>query len=330
MDSRSIRDNLKPVKMLDIKFMEGGLGDSIARLPAIKYILDSYLHIEKIRIFAQDHFKELCEFALKEYANRIQVYGYSEEREQLIKNPSYAATVTYHTKDLVQHTTLRTHLTHHAFHTLVNEVPLHPSAYNYLKLDIDKLPSSKLIFNALDYAVITTGFTAAVREFLPSEINKVAQWFTLKGITPVFLGKTQNTFDASSQRTTNATFRPEIDLSLGINLIDQTTHLEAAKIIAGAKVIVGVDNGLLHLAGMTDIPIVGGYTTVNPWHRMPIRNSQIGWNCRAVVPEGCNFCQTKANFLFGFDFRNCYYGDYKCVSELTAKKFIRELEFVCH
>jgi hypothetical protein len=187
--TKGIDSNMKYAlnNVLDIKFFEGGLGDSIARLPAVRYILETYPHIKSVRLIAQDYFKPLAEFVFRGYP--VKYVGYSELKEELSKRPSQVGTFT----DVLQHTTLRTHLTHHAFNVIVNEVPIHPSCYNYIKLNTN-LISSDVLVSAKEYAVITVGFTAKVREWLPSEINKVAQWFNLKGITPVFLGKSENKY----------------------------------------------------------------------------------------------------------------------------------------
>jgi ADP-heptose:LPS heptosyltransferase len=98
--------------------------------------------------------------------------------------------------------------------------------------------------------------------------------------------------------------------------------IEALAIINKASLLVGVDNGLMHLAacGENGTPIVGGYTTINPEYRdLPnLRES--------IEPDeelSCRFCQSKYNFAFLHDFRTCMYGDLKCVSQMTAGKFIK-------
>jgi ADP-heptose:LPS heptosyltransferase len=78
-----------------------------------------------------------------------------------------------------------------------------------------------------------------------------------------------------------------------IDLRDASPLLESLKIINYAKFIVGVDNGLFHLAGLTQTPIVAGYTTVAPELRMPYRNNKLGWNVGPCVPQSeWRFCQS--------------------------------------
>jgi ADP-heptose:LPS heptosyltransferase len=110
---------------------------------------------------------------------------------------------------------------------------------------------------------------------------------------------------------------------------EKTTLIEAGNIIAGAQVICGLDNGLLHLAGCTDTPIVAAYTTVRPEHRLPYRHGSLGSGCYVVEPDedlACRFCQSNMDFEFTHDFRDCFYKDFKCTKQITADKFIRKLD----
>lgn len=62
--------------------------------------------------------------------------------------------------------------------------------------------------------------------------------------------------------------------------------LAQAAAIARCDCFVGSDTGLLHVAGATDTPIVGVFTSVDPAWRLPYRE-----NCAAVVPDlPCVFC----------------------------------------
>lgn len=316
---RLIKQDLRPIEVLDVEFIRGGMGDSIARLPVIKYLLEEVPHIKSIRLFAQDYLEPLVAHCFP--TDRVKFIGFSKKKEELAARPSKAAKMT----DVIQHTTMRTHLTQHAFNTIIDQTELPPNVYNYVQLDPKKLPPSSVHVLGR-YVVISTGFTAKVREWPAKEINKVTSWLVDRGITPVFLGKTESVFRADAAAT-KAGFSDEIDFSVGVNLIDKTNLMETASIIYHANAIVGVDNGLLHLAGMTNIPIIAGYTSVDPVHRLPIRWNKMGWNCKVIEPSiSCKFCQTQANFLYDFDFRNCYYGDYVCTSQMYGEKFIEKLK----
>ncbi len=232
----------------------------------------------------------------------------------------------------VSHDTLKTHLVDHTFHVLANAMgPIEDK--NYRKLNTSRIDISK--YNVPEkYVVVTTGFTAEVREFTAQAVNEVVQYIKSKGYDVVFLGS-QKADVGAYDKAVIGHFNKHIDYSQGLNLVNTTTLLEAGKIISQAKTIVGVDNGLLHLAGTTDIPIVAGFTTVKPEHRAPYRNNELGWNFFPVVPPeslACRFCQSNWDYVYGLDFRNCYYKErkldteIKCTKSLTSNLFIEQLE----
>lgn len=233
---------------------------------------------------------------------------------------------------LGKHTNLATHQTRHAFNMFLNvEVPI--EEMNYLPVDTVDVQITK--FNLPEkYVVIATGFTAEVREFLPKYINDISKYVLSKGYTPVFLGK-KETFNGY-KHTIKGQFKEEIDFSLGINLVDATNLVECQKIIAGSKCILGLDNGLLHIAGTTSVSIIGGFTTVKPEHRMPVRNSVLGWNYYPVIVSKeklpCVFCQSNWSFGYETDFTKCHYVEKKldkeiqCVKLLTSDLYIDKLK----
>jgi len=91
--------------------------------------------------------------------------------------------------------------------------------------------------------------------------------------------------------------------------------------------VVGIDGGLLHLAGTTAVPIVYGMTHVEPRCRPIVRGGQRNWNVVHVTPRnlGCSGCQSNWTLMFRHDFRFCLYKDYACTSALHAEDFINGL-----
>ena len=99
--------------------------------------------------------------------------------------------------------------------------------------------------------------------------------------------------------------------------------LEALRIINDAEMIIGLDNGLLHLAGLTDTKIVAGYTTVDPYYRLPYRHNVLGWNCSIVEPTSeCRYCQTEHFCTYGINFVICNIGTETCKNSLTLDKWL--------
>lgn len=312
----------KPIERLDLAFTRGGLGDSLARLPVVKYVLNTCTHVKQVRVFVQDYFVDYARFVLREYADNVEFIGYSKMLECLEKDPSTVGMDT----DSKHHTTMRSHLTDHAFHTLLDEQPVDRAAYDYVTMTGTVVTGWEHLTN---YVVVTTGFTAPTREWRSVEINKVVRWLAERGILPVFMGKTESVY--WGEATTEAQFREGIQFDLGLNLIDSTSLLEANQIMKGARAVIGLDNGLLHLAAAAspDVPIVAAYTTVRPEHRLPYRKGGIlGHGVSVITPvsSGCTFCQSEARFVHEHDFRTCYFNDYECVKHITGEQFISKLE----
>lgn len=308
------RDSQYPT-FLNILFDDGGLGDCIARLPAVKFIYNNHPHVN-IQLYIPDFFYDFAKACLKGTEKRITINKWSSGGKL---HKSGYPTRQFRTNS---YGNLGVHLTEHAFHILCNTVPDDKNAYNYLKPDLTNTKIEQ--FNLPEnYAVISTGYTASVREFKTEFINEISGYMLSRNIVPVFLGKRQTA--SGSGHVIQGTFNTEIDYSVGIDLIDKTDLLQATKICQNSKAVVGLDNGILHLAGSTDVPIVGGFTTVNPNHRMPYRNGVLGYLYYPVVPETslkCRFCQSNMQFTFNHEFTKCYYEDLKCLTEVPAQKYL--------
>ncbi len=309
---------IKPLpKDVNCVLMNGGVGDHIGgSLVAIKYILDTYPWV-KLKIWVPDF---LLDFARNVLPKGTYIKNYTAMKTAYDPNIT-----TINTAWDGRVSPMKMHQVDYAFHVLCDEVPS-LEAKECLKVDFSKV-NVKHFRLPKPYAVLATGYTAGVREFHPDSVNGVVDYLLSKGVTPVFLGQTRTATGAA--HVIEGTFKDTIDYSKGINLIDKTSLLQAAAIMQQAKVMLGVDCGLIHVAACTDVPIVAGYTTVSPELRGPTRSGIFGHNWYPVIPDedlGCRYCQVRTNFLYGHDYKNCMYKDYKCVSQLTTAKFIKELE----
>lgn len=167
------------------------------------------------------------------------------------------------------------------------------------------------------YAVITTGITTPSRHIKPEYLNMIIEYVHSLGLKPVFLGKSM--VETGNRTNIHTDFNKSVRYDLGVNLVNKTTLRQAASIISKSKVIIGHDNGLLHLAGLTETPIVFGYNLASPKHRRPLRPT--GQVYDVVLPEGalnCYLCQSKTNLNIGYNFRQCFYNDLKCFDLLFA------------
>ena len=312
----------------------GGLGDNICILPAMKYIQNNYKHVDPY-LYLPDYILEIAKNVLPGMTIRPFSRGHATW------NPNWPARVMTATPG--NPTSMATSLVDHAFQRLADKMPTIEES-NYLQINFKRANVSLAKFNLpKDYVVLTTGYTAAVREWPAQHINDVSSYLLSKNVTPVFLGNKQTSIGVAKLENGQSAdivgrFNEAIDFSKGINLVEKTSLMEAAAIIARSRALLGVDNGLTHLAAMCgDIPIVIGYTTVKPEHRLPIRHSQLGYNCYTVTPDEtlkCRFCQSNWEFVFNHDFRNCYYKEQKldteiqCTKAMSADKFIKHLESI--
>lgn len=304
-------------KEYNILLNSGGMGDTIAALPAIKYILDYHKHI-CMYLFVQDYAVAFVKKIFEGFRN-IKVNGmteyYTEAKDDMWTRSPYSHRIS----------ALSSHITDHAFLSIVHK-SVENKYKNYLKLE----PIEVSEFNLPEkYVVITTGFTAKVREWNAQSVNETVDYVISKGYTPVFVGKSRT----KSGPTTSivGTFKAEYNKPGTINLIDKTDLFQAHAIMASAKAVVGLDNGLLHLACMSDVPVVYALTTLNKEHRLPYRKDELGWNCYPIELKEleCSGCQSNFNFApTTHNFTTCYYGNLniQCVKMMTSNKFIAELE----
>lgn len=308
--------DFKPkTKTINLLLLDGGLGDHIGSLVAVDYLIKRYPWIKPL-VWMPDYLTSLAHLLLPS-GTYIKGFSYMKGRYEPSK-PTKSTKWDGYTSPM------KIHLVDYAFLKLCDENPS-IEFKNYLKfpegmdLTTFNLPEK--------YVVLTTGFTAEVREWPVKEINLVAKWLVANGITPVFIG--QKDTKTGIAQAIQGNFRQELAVSLGIDLIDQTSLVEAAAIMDNSLAVLGVDNGLLHVAGCTKAPIIAGYTTVSPSIRLPIRFNEIGYNCISVTPDRClkcSFCQEKTNFLYGHDYKKCIYSDNLCTTHMTADKFISALK----
>lgn len=298
----------------------GGLGDDICRLPALKYVLDKWPHA-KITLACADFYRPVIEHF---FAGRLEkIYGMSEIfADRALMNRKWLQTKTEF------FTPMHSHLADHAFSYIADEINIPIEHKNYLQFDLARLPDVSKFSLPEDYVVFTPGYTAPVRALPARTYNGISTWLRARGITPVFLG-TKLAVRGGLAEKIEATFDSDLDGEGAIDLREKTVLLEAAHILAKAKVVIGLDNGLVHLAACSQVPIIVAYTNLDPSLRLPIRNNELGWNCKVIRPPGCHTCESSTNFMpLEQDFRHCVWPEMKCSEKLTADLFIKELECI--
>jgi hypothetical protein len=318
--NRNSGERLKP-QLVQILFSCGGLGDNLARMPAILALLKEQHHVT-VRAFVHDYFVEVMtafpQLAAFIQLDRLQIYPISSAKQMLNQEQPGFTTST------VEFSPSRMGLIDHAFINICDRLP-HAEEYHYLLLP-DNGFASKRLLGVGPYVVLCTGFTARVREWPVEEINKTIAGLVQRDLTPVLLGTKKNKTGMASDPAVSATFRAELNVADCVDLREQTSILDAYSVIAGAKAIMGIDNGLLHLAQCVPTlarpEIIAGFTSILSQHRMV---TYTGGNTVEAEID-CYGCQSNMHFVYEYDFRFCPYGDYACTKTMTAERFLHKLD----
>lgn len=299
------------------KLNNGGMGDFICWMAAMKWLAESYDYLRG-HIICPYWFVPIAENVMEGFEK----WKVCPEIPEKFKDG-------YGLKQAHIHPVNATmmHLLDLGFLYYAGVSPVPPDAALYPQLrNLDKVKECKpfLANRPERYAVMTPGSTAPSRTMRAKAFNETVEHLHSKGITPLFLGTS-----AMDKGRRVISYEEGYDLTQGLNLIDKTSTLQAAKIMSEAEMVIGVDNGLLHLAAMTEAPIVFAYTIVGPAHRRPLRKKGIIveiFNKPEELP--CTFCQEKVRFFWDHDFENCIYKDYKCLDLLSGDNFIAAINMV--
>ena len=324
-----MRESWSPPKVhLNILSSNGGMGDLIARIPAIKYMLEASPHTSTT-VYWQDYFVELARYLLPEH-ERLK-HGAIGDAKWNMARPIIEF-------DMERLTTLQLHLTDHAFLILMDQMPpddesrFYPAAPVVVRAGLNYMMKDAGLATA-PYIVFTIGYTSNTRRWPAAHINTLAKRVRQHGLTPVLLGTTKKLNVGLEGDYIKAGVDEDIDRSLFVDLVDRTSLIECLGIIQRARAVVGVDNGLLHLAHCTDVPVVAGFTSLDPKHRVPYRRWPGGragdWSVHGLTKvitastpciNGKPHCQSEG-FAINQDWRSCIFGDYACTLEMSSSQF---------
>lgn len=323
----------------------------IARTPAIRWIHETHPHVH-LDIYWQDYFVDMAAVLLPEAE-------YPRTRHKRLSEARYMMPEPVVEFDPERLTTLTIGLVEHAFLIMADRLPPSRDAYRYPKpkliLDEGSALHSYGASSAEDYIVFTPGFTAPSRQWPSVFVNRLAKrvraarrledgsivlpgqanWPTARqsaGLTPVLLGTSaKQRLQTGEGDYILAGLDPGIDRSLFTDLWDKTNLVQALGIIQKAKAVVGVDNGLLHLAACTDTPVVAGVTTLKADKRIPADAA----NGKTIILEAqvpCQGCQSES-FAVNHDWKFCPSPrmNYACTLTMTDERFfqaLRELQIL--
>ena len=306
----------------------GGLGDNICRMPATRYLLDNVKHILPT-FYIPAYFIEMFKHLVKPWAPPIiPLHEFKQEFKR------YAPTVDFNP---LIHTSMHRHLIDHAFDCILDLDSrwLDPKHRHYPQPEAITSKPLKTQLGGADYVVFTPNYTHSNRELRSEALHRLTTQCYEAGYIPVLLGSTTLNYDGVERSYGYSQYKTGRSQDDILDLRNKTSLLEALQIMRAARAVVGVDNGLLHLAGCTAVPIIAGYTTVDPKHRVPIRPEGV---TEIVTPEGLDCAGCQSNWLYTWtgarrshDFKRCFYSDNvalknKCTKLLTAEKFWSKLK----
>lgn len=304
----------KPV-VTNVLVSDGGMGDHLCYLIVVDYLIKNIPWISPL-VWVPDYLYDFAKSVLPENAK---IYNFTTGAKKY--NPKLGGISTQWNH---RHSPMRVHPIDYAAHIML-DIDLELKDKNYLRYT----PKGHKFDLPEKYVVISVGMTTLTKALPPQVTNQIINYLLEKGYTPVFLGKEISDVGGNTGHIKAA--MADIDYSKGIDLRNKTTLVESAEILSGAKAFIGMEGGLSHLAGFTDIPIIASYTIVSPEQMMPIRNNKSGWNVYPVVADeslNCRFCQTKTPLLFEANYYHCFYKDYECIKQLTFEKWKEQIDKV--
>lgn len=299
-------------------FLNGGMGDYITWMQPIRWLASEATWI-KGKLIVPNYFKELAAYFLKDFPE----WSYANYHE--VKDIPRADETPFRGPVMLQNESLNAtgaHLLTCGWVYFTNKEKAPPGwdyypQFKQADLDAMTLPAKAAALEPGKYAVITVGVTTNSRRIPAKSWNLIIEHVLARGLTPVFLGR--DVVDTGNAKNIYTEYSKEIRFDLGVDLRNDTSLLQVAAILSRAAVVIGHDNGLLHLAGCTEVPIVFGYNLASPDHREPRRPVGKTYNVTLTTEElACNHCQSRTNFVIGYNFRECFYGDLKCIDLLFA------------
>ena len=305
-------------------FNSVAMGDVIAAAPVIKYLLDNYyVTPESHYVVAQSYFRCLFPFVsgwnFREFEDKSQVlWGIPDNIPLALLN-------TKSDKRFIRNTPKMIHLSQYAS-LKFGDCLIPMDQLNYVPLE--KVDVSKFDVDFSKAVVLITSYRDVTRRWPEEEIIKLAEWIKKAGYIPVFIGKTD--MDSQLDTPEKKHLIPKSNLpdnasEYGVDLRNKTSIPELATIMGMSQAVCGVDSGPIHLAGTTDVPIICGYSTILPQHRMPIRKKG---KIYPLLPRmECANCESKWRAVY-WNFEKCFLQHADCCKDFTADRYIEKLKLI--
>jgi len=291
------------------------MGDVLAAVPVVKYAINTYHRECDYRVIASKHFRCFFSFVPDDKFLVMEDDTWRFDKKYSVRRLN---DVEPKGGNLCRLTPAKMMLSHYAAIGLLGEI-LPKKHYSYLP--VPEVDVAKFGVDFRKAVVLVVSYRDVNRSIPNEELLKIAEYVHMRGLIPVYVGKTDN--GAWKDRPPVSPFTPPL---YGVDLRNQTSISELATILAQAIAVCGVDSGAIHLAGTTSTTIIAGYTNVDWRYRIPTRQQG-----RTLViepdPMDCRYCSSRWA-KDTYNFLNCYYGHNNCVKSLRADKYINALNSV--
>jgi ADP-heptose:LPS heptosyltransferase len=283
------------------------LGDSIQIIPTIKYLIRNNL-LDKVYV-VNPFYKELFSLFIEEDFIVVKKKGDTYKSNSRFVSPANFNFLCRHIIDSWSYMYLD--------RSLYIEDRQYPKPIKELSNPLKQK----------NYFVFGLCYSSFFKRLEKNIVEDIIDYCNDLGLEAVFLGKTNNT-----EHTFNLSKIEGYGNLKGINLINQTDLYTSLSIINDAKFMLGVDSGLVHLAGCTNVPIVVAYTHNHPEYLLPIRDKKLGKNCYVIEPDNnvCRYCLSnidKENYGT-YDIFQCKTGTNECVKSLKSQDFIDKIKLI--
>lgn len=299
----------KNKNFINVVINQGCLGDHISCLPVVKYLSSKGLKIQLYTNYNSKFRNDNLIYCTELWDRVTSLYYYSNE--------FFDKCIFIKPMDQSNHFKRNIHFVSNAFES-VSEFIESDYSLNYVKMN----KNIKTNFDFIDKnsVIINTSYTENRKRIPDILLRKITKLVKQLNLTPVFVGKIQK-----SRLSYESGFN-NVDTSTGINLIDKLTLSDLVYVLSKSKLVISQDGGIIHLAGMTNIPIFSFYTVVDPLTRLPIRNNIVGFLCKYYTPDiSCKYCYTRIGNCEEFCKQTRSIDLPKCISSFNHEQIIESL-----
>ena len=312
----------------------GALGDALTSLPAIIHARSTRNDSFVMKVWVAPWQIKLVEHLLAPYG-KFEVHSI-KDFIALRKSKVELGPVSINAARHNTHTRNRVHLVDYAFSFLLDAKPESMAERNYPTRAPLGFRHALIVDD--DYVVFPIGATSDNKLFKAHVMQPVMEWVIGQGYQVVLVGTKVSHTRAEmgdGSKSEELVIRDEVDklppelVARCIDLREKTTLLQLRDVLGYAAAVVGVDGGVLHLAGTTDTSIIYAMGTTHPKHRYIARQGSPNYKARYVGPRNLACAGCQSNWLLtSHDFRFCAYEEKPnlCMDLLHPDDFVAGLK----